>query len=81
MSWLDVFEDFPMHKPRVSMHDSGLAAKHDQACPVCQELKAIYRIDLSVFNPCDQCSSEGWELKQPSSCVPRWLRRAIGGQR
>ena len=74
-----LYEDLPMHEPRFSWHDSGMAVKHDFPCCVCRISKAVYRIDIDVFMPCDACRSEGWVLRQPSRWVPRWIRRAMTG--
>jgi hypothetical protein len=72
-----VNEQLEIRQPRISFHDSGLCASHDQACGICQQRHALYRIDLDVFAPCWECQSEGWELKQPSGWVPRWVRRLL----
>ncbi len=75
--WVSWKDEMPMHFPTIQMHDSGLVARHDQACYVCGNSKANYNITLGIFEPCDSCDRKGWELKRPSRWVPVWLRRML----
>lgn len=71
--WVSWKDELPMHLPVVQMHDSGLVARHDQSCYVCGNGKAIYRIDIGVFYPCDSCTRKGWKLSEPRRWIPSWL--------
>jgi len=79
--WVSWKDNLSMRHPEIQIHDSGLVARHDQACYVCGNSKAIYRIDLGVFLPCDTCARKGWKLEQPPKWVPAWLKRLIGDRR
>lgn len=76
MTW---FDEVAPHFPVIDMHDSGLFCRHDQLCAVCGNGKAIYRMDIGAFYPCDSCHRKGWKLKEPKRWVPAWLRAALMG--
>ena len=52
-----------IHEPLV-VTDGGPWAEHDYACPTCQVRKAVLFLNTGQFHPCDQCRSEGWELRK-----------------
>ena len=78
VSWEDALR---AHIPTIQMHDSGLVARHDQLCYVCGNSKAIYRIDIGVFNPCESCTRRGWELRAPRRWVPAWIMAMLGDRK
>jgi len=77
MTW---FDELPARVPRIDMHPSGLLCRHDQLCAACGNQKAIYRMDIGIFEPCGACHQRGWRLKRPRKLVPQWLLNALEAQ-
>jgi hypothetical protein len=50
----------------ISVNDFGGApvAEHNMPCAVCRSRHAVLVLDKGVFEPCWECQSRGWQLKQ-----------------
>lgn len=53
--------------------DGGPWATHNMPCPVCHTARAMMNLDGWIFQPCDECSEAGWELKLKSQAWPKRL--------
>lgn len=60
-----------VRKPTIDMTDAPLLVRHDQACAVCHEKKAVFNCQTQVFGPCWGCLAVGWE---PPRKMGRWRR-------
>lgn len=63
----------PMHEA-IIITDGGPWASHDQACPVCQQRKAVLDLSAGMFQPCWGCQAGRWRVHRRSR-FGAWLSR------
>lgn len=66
-------DDIPIHYPVVNDH--GIFARHDVACPVCQQRHAVLYMNTGIFHPCWRCQNVGFSLVLFPKWIPQWVRR------
>lgn len=66
-----IFSDTGIVTPVVHT-DGGPWAKHNYACPICWQEKAILNLNTGVFEPCWRCHRLGWTINRRRKRL-RWL--------
>ncbi|WP_129141520.1 hypothetical protein [Modicisalibacter coralii] len=58
----DFPDDVQPKDVNIWLHDSGMVATHDYACPVCRSESAVLSLHNGLFQPCWECQDKGYRL-------------------
>lgn len=62
----------------VWVHNSGMLATHDYACPVCRSAPAVLTLSCGVFQPCWGCQEAGWSITRREPSLMERIRKLFG---
>ena len=70
----DYPQDVELADITVYVHDSMMLATHNYPCYICKTNKAVYSMNIGIFEPCWECQKKGYKIVKVTK-IKSWFSK------